>query len=97
MPSSTLRSSDGGRPPRGRCGRFGSKGPIFSHWASVSRRPYRAIDPPLALLPEFISRFQQTNHHLFKALYPVLKQVLLMAQHHAHRITEANGNLRRRL
>jgi hypothetical protein len=57
-------------------GRFGSKGWIFSHWASVSSRPYRAIDPPLALLPEFISRFQQTNHHPFNALYPVLKQVL---------------------
>jgi hypothetical protein len=57
-------------------GRFGSKGRIFSHWASISRLPYRAIDPPLALLPEFISRFQQTNHHLFNALYPVLKQVV---------------------
>jgi hypothetical protein len=76
MPSSTLRSSDRGRPPRGRWGRFGSKGRIFSHRASVSRRPYRAINPPLALLTEFISRFQQINHHPFNALYPVLKQVL---------------------
>jgi hypothetical protein len=30
----------------------------------------------LALLPEFISRFCQTNHHSFTTLYPVLKQVL---------------------
>jgi hypothetical protein len=46
MPSSTLRSSARGRPPRGRLGRFGSKGWIFLHWASVSSRPYRAICPP---------------------------------------------------
>jgi hypothetical protein len=77
IPSSTLRSLAGGLPPRGRRGRFGSKGRIFSHWASVSSRPYRAIGPPLALLPEFISRFCQTNHHSFTTLYPVLKQVLV--------------------
>ena len=76
MPSSTLRSLAGGLPPLGRLGRFGSKGRIFSHWASVSSRPYRAIGPPLALLPEFISHFRQTNHHPFSALYPVLKQAL---------------------
>jgi len=46
MPSSTLRSFARGRPPRGRGGRLGSKGRIFSHWASVSNRPYRAIGPP---------------------------------------------------
>src|ERR1700739_1899306 len=46
MPSSTLRSSCGGRPPFGRLRRFGSKGRIFSPWASVNSRPYRAIDPP---------------------------------------------------
>ena len=46
MPSSTLRSGAGGRPPRGRDGRRGSNGRIFSHWASVSNRPYRAIGPP---------------------------------------------------
>jgi hypothetical protein len=73
MPSSTLRSSDGGRPPRGRFGRFGSKGRIFSHWASVSRRPYRAIGPPEALLPAVISHFQRSKHHSFSTLYPVLK------------------------
>jgi hypothetical protein len=76
MPSSTLRSSDGGRPPCGRLGRFGSKGQIFSHWASVSSRPYRAIGPSLALLLEVISHFQQANHHPFTALYPVLKHLL---------------------
>ena len=46
MPSSTLRSGAGGRPPRGRNGRWGSKGRIFSHWASVNIRPDRAIGPP---------------------------------------------------
>jgi len=30
----------------------------------------------LALLPEFISRFPQINHHPFSTLYPVLKQAL---------------------
>lgn len=48
MPSNTLRSLAGGRPPRGRAGCLGSKGRIFSHWASVSNRPYRAIRPPPA-------------------------------------------------
>jgi hypothetical protein len=46
MPSNTLRSLAGGRPPRGRGGRLGSKGRIFSHWASLNNRPYRAIGPP---------------------------------------------------
>jgi len=77
IPSSTLRSLDGGLPPRGRRGRFGSKGRIFSHWASVSSRPYRAIVPPLALLPYVISHFTQPNHHPFSPLYPVLKQLLV--------------------
>jgi hypothetical protein len=31
----------------------------------------------LALLPEFISRFPQINHHPFSTLYPVLKQALV--------------------
>jgi hypothetical protein len=38
-PSSTRRLSTGGRPPRGRLAGFGSKGRIFSHWASVNNRP----------------------------------------------------------
>ena len=50
MPSSTLRSEARGRPPRRRERGRGSKGRIFSHWASVNRRPYRAISPPSALL-----------------------------------------------
>jgi hypothetical protein len=45
-PSRTLRSGAGGRPPRGCDGRRGSNGRIFSHWASVNSRPYRAIGPP---------------------------------------------------
>jgi hypothetical protein len=73
IPSSTLRSEARGRPPR-RCehGR-GSKGRIFSHWASVNRRPYRAIGPPSALLNLFISHFRQSNCLSIQALYPVLK------------------------
>jgi hypothetical protein len=46
IPRRTWRSPEGGRPPCGRGGRFGSKGWIFSHWASVSNGPYRAICPP---------------------------------------------------
>ena len=46
MPSSTLRSSARGRPPRGRFGFPGSRGRIFSHWESANNRPYRAIRPP---------------------------------------------------
>ena len=76
MPSSTLRSSRRGLPPEGCFGCFGSKGRIFSHWASVSKRPYRAIGPPSALLAKVITHFRQPNHHSFSALYSVLKQVL---------------------
>src|SRR5581483_10087176 len=36
----------GGRPPRGRGGRWESKGRIFSHRASVSNRPSRTIGHP---------------------------------------------------
>jgi hypothetical protein len=46
IPSSTARWSLGGRPPRGRGRCRGSKGWIFSHCASVSSRPNRAIRPP---------------------------------------------------
>jgi len=73
MPSSTLRSAAGGRPPCGRFRRFGSKGRIFSHWASVNSRPYRAIGPPSALLLGVITHFRQSNYHCFSGLYPVLK------------------------
>jgi hypothetical protein len=77
MPSSTLRSFFGGRPPFGRLGRFGSKGRIFSHWASVNSRPYRAIGPPSALLPLLIAHFGRTNYCKITPLYPVLKQLLV--------------------
>ena len=77
MPSRTLRSFAGGRPPRRDLRGFGSKGRIFSHWASVSSRPYRAIGPPLALLPPVIAHFRQSKHHSFSELYSVLKQLLV--------------------
>jgi len=51
------------------------QGRIFSHWASVNRRPYRAIGPPAALLTLFISHFRQPNYLRIQALHPVLKQL----------------------
>ena len=78
MPSSTWRSSFRGLPPFGRLGRFGSKGWIFSHWASVSSRPYRAIDPPSALLPLLIAHFEGANYCKITTLYPVLKQLVVL-------------------
>jgi hypothetical protein len=51
IPSSTLRFGLGGRPPR-RCRRGrGSKGSIFCHCASASKRLYRRIRPPPGALP----------------------------------------------
>jgi hypothetical protein len=76
MPSSTLRSGVRGRPPRRRERGPGSKGRIFSHRASVNKRPYRAIGPPSALLTLFISHFRQFNYLRIQALHPVLKQLL---------------------
>jgi hypothetical protein len=73
MPSRTLRWFAGGRPPRRDLRLFGSKGQILSHWASVKSRPYRAIDPPLALLSAVIAHLRQCKHHCFNQLYPVLK------------------------
>jgi len=73
MPSSTLRSGDGGRPPRGRGGRWGSKGRIFSHWASVSNRPYRAIGPPCGAVSCCDPPPQKNNYSKFNPLYRVLK------------------------
>src|SRR5882724_3753635 len=75
-PSSTLRSEARGRPPRRRERGRGSKGRTFSHWASVNRRPYRAIGPPAALLTLFISHFRQPNYLRIQGLHPVLKQLL---------------------
>src|SRR5882724_994275 len=77
-PSSTLRSEARGRPPRRRERGPGSKGRTFSHWASVNRRPYRAIGPPAALLTLFISHFRQPNYLRIQGLHPVLKQLLVI-------------------
>src|SRR5579862_7653136 len=73
MPSSTLRSFAGGRPPRGRGGRLGSKGRIFSHWASVSNRPYRAIGPPSGAVHFRDPPPRENNYRKFSPLYRVLK------------------------
>lgn len=73
MPSSTLRSFAAGRPPRGRGGRWGSKGQIFSHWASVSNRPYRAIGPPSGAVHPRDSPPRENNYPRFIPLYRVLK------------------------
>jgi hypothetical protein len=73
MPSSTLRSFAGGRPPRGRGDRRGSKGRIFSHWASVSNRPYRAIGPPSGAVDVRDPPPQENNYSKFNPLYRVLK------------------------
>jgi len=73
IPSSTLRSGAGGRPPRGRGARWGSKGRIFSHWASVSSRPYRAIGPPSGAFHFRDSPPRENNYPKFKPLYRVLK------------------------
>jgi hypothetical protein len=73
IPSSTLRSSAGGRPPRGRGGRWGSKGRIFSHWLSVSNRPYRAIGPPSGAVLFRDSPPRENNYRKLSSLYRVLK------------------------
>ena len=73
MPSNTLRSLARGRPPRGRDGRLGSKGQIFSHWASVSNRPYRAIGPPSGAVGLRDPPPRQNNYPKFSPLYRVLK------------------------
>jgi hypothetical protein len=73
MPSSTLRSGAGGRPPRGRAGRRGSNGRIFSHWASVNSRPYRAIGPPSGADGSSRASPREINYLNSTALYRVLK------------------------
>ncbi len=73
MPSNTLRSGAGGRPPFGRGGRLGSKGRIFSHWASVSNRPYRAIGPPSGAVYFRDPPPRANNYRIFSPLYRVLK------------------------
>jgi hypothetical protein len=73
MPSSTERSWAGGRPPRGRGGRLGSKGRIFAHWASVNNRPYRAIGPPSGAVHFRDPPPQKNIYPKFSLLYRVLK------------------------
>jgi hypothetical protein len=58
-------------------GGFGSKGAIFSHCASVSNGPDRAIHPPSALLTLLISHFQKLNQHDFNGLSTVVQQLLV--------------------
>ena len=65
MPSSTLRSAARGRPPRGRFGRFGSRGRIFSHCASDNNRPYRGIRPPRTL---FMPGSGRSNYYQIRAV-----------------------------
>ena len=76
MPSSTLRSWAGGRPPCGRAGRFGSKGWIISHCASVSSRPYHGIGPPPWRCASYVPPKGDLKYGLLNALYPVLQLVL---------------------
>jgi len=78
MPSSTLRSGLGGRPPRGRGGRWGSKGRIFPHWASFNNRLYRAIGPPSGAVDDRDPPPPQSNYSKFNPLYRVLQCVLVV-------------------
>ncbi len=78
MPSSTLRSSARGRPPRGRGGRLGSKGRIFSHWASVNSRPYRAIRPPPGAVHLHDPPPTKNNYCKISPLYRVLKWLVVI-------------------
>jgi hypothetical protein len=76
MPSKTLRAGAGGRPPRGRGTRWGSRGRIFSHWASVSNRLYRAIGPPSGADDARDPPPWENNYLKFTPLYRVLKWLL---------------------
>ncbi len=76
MPSKTWRSGAGGRPPFGRGGRWGSKGRIFSHWASVNNRAYRAIGPPSGATDAREPPPRVYNYPRFSLLYRVLKWLL---------------------
>ena len=81
IPSSTLRSFAVGRPPRGRGGRWGNKGRIFSHGASASNRPYRVIGPPSGAASFGHPPPQENNYSKFNPWSRVLslgsKQLLL--------------------
>jgi hypothetical protein len=73
IPSSTARWSLGGRPPRGRGRCRGSNGWIFSHCASVSSRPNRAIRPPPGAGRRDDPLLIQDINCQFTLLYRVLK------------------------
>src|SRR5881409_2823067 len=77
MPSSTLRSGARGRPPCRCRGALGSKGRIFSHWGSVSNRPYRAIGPPPGAVHFRDPPPRANNYRKFSPLYRVLQWLLV--------------------
>src|SRR5947209_2140897 len=80
MPSSTLRSGARGRPPCRCRGALGSKGRIFSHWGSVSNRPYRAIGPPPGAVHFRDPPPRANNYRKFSPLYRVLQWLLALAK-----------------
>ena len=65
MPSSTLRRSACGRPPRGCRRDLGNRGRIFSHCASDNNRPYRGIRPPRTL---FMPGSGRSNYYQIRAV-----------------------------
>lgn len=71
--SSTLRSGAGDRPTRDRGSRLGSKGRIFSHWASVNNKPCRAVGISSGADPFFYPRPHANNYSKFNPLSRVLK------------------------
>jgi hypothetical protein len=76
MPSSTLRSGSGGRPPRGR---WGSRRQIYSRWASVSNRPYGAVCPLPGAIHFHNSPPQENGYREFSQLQMVLRWLLAIA------------------
>jgi hypothetical protein len=78
IPSRTRRFAIHGRPPQRCLGGLGSKGAIFFHCASVSNGPDRAIGPPLALPTLLMHCFGKHNYHLFRPLYQVMQQLLVL-------------------
>jgi hypothetical protein len=55
---------------------LGSKGRIFSHWLSVSNRPYRAIGPPSGAAHFRDPPPRKNNYRKFSPLYRVLQWLL---------------------
>ena len=68
MLSSTLRSGARGRPPRRCRGGLGSRGRIFSHCASVSNGPDRAIGPPPGAAAPCYASSEKTQPPSFQSL-----------------------------